>query len=44
VSMVILDACRNNPFERRFRGGAGAGLAQIDAPKGTFIAYATAPE
>lgn len=43
VSVVILDACRNNPFERRFRGGAGGGLAQMDAPKGTMIAYATAP-
>ncbi|MBF0354640.1 MAG: caspase family protein [Alphaproteobacteria bacterium] len=42
LSVVILDACRNNPFERSFRGYAG-GLAQIDAPKGTFIAYATAP-
>ncbi|TAN56321.1 MAG: caspase family protein, partial [Rhodospirillales bacterium] len=42
VSVVILDACRNNPFERSFRGSSG-GLAQIDAPKGTFIAYATAP-
>ncbi|WIM06174.1 MAG: caspase family protein [Candidatus Nitricoxidivorans perseverans] len=43
VSVVILDACRNNPFERRFRGGPGGGLAQMDAPKGTLIAYATAP-
>ncbi|MCF8177587.1 MAG: caspase family protein, partial [Sulfuritalea sp.] len=34
--------CRNNPFERRFRGG-GRGLAQINAPAGTLIAYATAP-
>ncbi|MDO8933998.1 MAG: caspase family protein [Rhodocyclaceae bacterium] len=42
LSMVILDACRNNPFERRFRGG-GQGLAQINAPAGTLIAYATAP-
>ena len=42
LSMVILDACRNNPFERRFRGG-GQGLAQINAPTGTMIAYATAP-
>ncbi len=42
LSIVILDACRNNPFERRFRGG-GQGLAQINAPTGTFIAYATAP-
>ncbi|MGE0355708.1 MAG: caspase domain-containing protein [Burkholderiales bacterium] len=43
LSMVILDACRNNPFENRFRSGRGGGLAQIDAPKGTLLAYATAP-
>lgn len=42
LSIIILDACRNNPFERRFRA-SGAGLAEIDAPKGTLIAYATAP-
>lgn len=42
VNMVILDACRNNPFERRFRS-TGGGLAQINAPQGTLIAYATAP-
>ncbi len=42
LNIVILDACRNNPFERRFRS-AGGGLAQMDAPKGTLIAYATAP-
>ena len=42
VSLVILDACRNNPFERRFRS-TGGGLAQINAPEGTLIAYATAP-
>lgn len=42
LSLVILDACRNNPFERRFRGG-GQGLAQISAPTGSLIAYATAP-
>jgi uncharacterized caspase-like protein len=42
VSMMILDACRNNPFERRFRS-TGGGLAQINAPEGTLIAYATAP-
>ena len=42
VSLVILDACRNNPFERRFRS-VGGGLAQINAPEGTMIAYATAP-
>ena len=43
LSIVILDACRNNPFERSFRKMGGGGLAQMDAPKGSFIAYATAP-
>lgn len=42
LNVVILDACRNNPFERRFRS-MGGGLAQMDAPKGSLIAYATAP-
>jgi uncharacterized caspase-like protein len=42
LNIVILDACRNNPFERRFRGSSG-GLASMDAPKGTLIAYATGP-
>ncbi|MCC6468348.1 MAG: caspase family protein [Alphaproteobacteria bacterium] len=43
VNLMILDACRNNPFERRFRSAGTGGLAQINAPKGTLIAYATAP-
>lgn len=42
VNIVILDACRNNPFERSFRSAA-VGLAQMDAPKGTLIAFSTAP-
>ncbi|MFN3235762.1 MAG: caspase domain-containing protein [Pseudomonadales bacterium] len=42
ISIVILDACRNNPFQRKFRGGA-RGLAVVDAAQGTLIAYATAP-
>ena len=42
LNIVILDACRNNPFARSFRS-AGDGLAQVDAPTGTLIAYATAP-
>ncbi len=42
LNIVILDACRNNPYERGFRS-AGRGLASIDAPRGTLIAYATAP-
>jgi len=41
VSLLILDACRNNPFEDgRGRSIGGArGLARIEAPKGTFIMY-----
>src|SRR6266550_1566102 len=42
LNIVILDACRNNPFARSFRSASG-GLAQVDAPTGTLIAYATAP-
>lgn len=42
LNIVILDACRNNPFARTFRS-ASNGLAQVDAPTGTLIAYATAP-
>ena len=42
LNIVILDACRNNPFARSFRSATG-GLAQVDAPTGTLIAYATAP-
>jgi len=43
VNLIILDACRINPFERRFRAGTGNGLAQMNAPEGTLVAYATAP-
>lgn len=42
LNIVILDACRNNPFEGKFRG-AGKGLAAVDAARGMMIAYATAP-
>jgi len=42
ANFVILDACRNNPFIRTFRSGR-TGLAQMDAPIGTLIAFATAP-
>ena len=42
TNILILDACRNNPFARKFRSGT-QGLAQMDAPKGTLIVYATAP-
>jgi hypothetical protein len=42
ANLVILDACRNNPFVRTFRSGR-VGLAQMDAPGGTLLAFATAP-
>lgn len=42
INIVILDACRNNPFARSYRS-ADKGLAQINAPSGTLIAYSTAP-
>jgi len=42
MNIVILDACRNNPFARSYRSG-DKGLAQINAPSGTLIAYSTAP-
>jgi hypothetical protein len=44
VNIIILDACRNNPFERSWtRAISGKGLAYMNAPGGTLIAYATAP-
>ncbi len=42
LNIVILDACRNNPFRSWSRGG-DAGLVKIDPPNGTIIAYATSP-
>jgi hypothetical protein len=42
MNILILDACRNNPFARSWRS-AGSGLAFINAPTGTLIAYSTAP-
>lgn len=42
--IVILDACRNNPFERNWtRGDYARGLATIPAPKGTLISFSTSP-
>lgn len=42
MNIVILDACRDNPFARSFRSSS-RGLAQMDAPRGSIIAYSTAP-
>ena len=41
-NIVILDACRDNPYGSSFRS-ITRGLARMDAPKGTIIAYSTSP-
>ena len=48
TNIIILDACRNNPFERSWNravklNGGGGGLAFMNAPTGSLIAYSTAP-
>jgi uncharacterized caspase-like protein len=54
LNILILDACRNNPFKNvgyktadgrfiRLRGGGRPGLARVDAPQGTLVAFSTAP-
>lgn len=42
MNIIVLDACRNNPFATATRA-VSRGLATIDAPSGTYIAFATAP-
>ena len=42
INLVVLDACRDNPFARSSRSTSG-GLSQVDAPIGSLIAFATAP-
>lgn len=39
MNMIILDACRDDPFGRSEQRG----LSQLDAPPGTLLAYATSP-
>jgi len=43
LNLVILDACRNNPFGGRGLRSTESGLTQIRAPEGTLISYATQP-
>jgi hypothetical protein len=43
TNIIILDACRTNPYERRWRGVTSRGLAPVYAPKGMIIGYATSP-
>ena len=42
MNVIILDACRDNPFGRDV-GAEQKGLSQMDAPPATLLAYATAP-
>lgn len=44
ANILILDACRNNPFEvnwNRTRGASAAGLSKISTPVGSLVAYST---
>lgn len=42
LNLILLDACRNNPFPSEYRG-VRQGLSEVRAPTGTLIAYATSP-
>ena len=42
MNVIILDACRDNPFGS-LKGASQRGLAQMDAPPNTLLAFATAP-
>lgn len=42
LNILIMDACRNNPFQG-FSRGTERGLSIVDAPKGSYIVYATKP-
>ena len=43
LNVLILDACRNNPFGGRGLRATAGGLAEMRAPEGTLISYATQP-
>lgn len=43
MKIIVLDACRNNPFLKRlYRGVQHLGLTTVNPPKGTCISYSTA--
>ncbi|MBS1809170.1 MAG: caspase family protein [Acidobacteria bacterium] len=42
MNILILDACRNNPFPQKYNY-VSKSLVPMDAPPGTLIAYASAP-
>lgn len=44
ANIIVLDACRDNPSQRSWSRSTGSnGLANINAPQGTFIGFATSP-
>ena len=43
LNVLILDACRNNPLKRRFRGAPTGWAAINEAARGTFVAFGTSP-
>jgi TPR repeat protein len=43
LNLVVLDACRNNPFTMLGSRAVQGGLAQMQAPEGTMISFATQP-
>ncbi len=44
MKVIILDACRNDPFSRSWsRSAASRGFERIRVPRGTYLAYAAAP-
>ena len=42
LNIIVLDACRHNPFEGSFRSST-RGLAKMDTPIGSILAFSTAP-
>jgi len=42
TNIFIIDACRNSPFGTKLRS-SGVGLAVMDAPAGTLVAFSTSP-
>ena len=43
-NIIVLDACRDNPFQRADPSAWVTGLARVDPPVGTVLVYATAPD
>lgn len=43
LNIIILDACRNNPFGQTGLRATNGGLAEMRAPEGTLISFATQP-